>query len=222
MNGMIPQDYAYSSTAGYIPLGRQMQEKSVRRHDVDSKSLLAESDARSKSQISRSQRTHTTHRTTSTAQNGHGAHARNKSYVPPVTTDHVVPVDSFKKPPTPKKSSAEEKFTAGRREQDFKYRADDQIFPHNVEFSPGKDPVIANTSTPPPEHYYAPSEHPLYTPNLAHNPYFRHRQRDSKGLLRHNKEEIDQHNRILAEQAKLSKSMTKHQDLREDQEYLNN
>jgi len=115
-------------------------------------------------------------------------------------------------------------FLASRRAENYKYRADDTLFPKNVEFSPGKNRVAHNETVSGP--YFDDKIDPSNLANIANYAYGKYRFIDGiygKDWM-HNQIGVENRdaNKRLAEQKVLTAANLKSQELVEDVQFLNN
>jgi len=119
---------------------------------------------------------------------------------------------------------AEAEFLADRRANEYKYRADDQLFAQNVTFSPGKNRVVQNNTVEGP--YFEEKIDPSTLANLANYAYGKYRFIDGvygKDWM-HNQvgqEHKETNERLAAQKVQMQKDQ-RQQTLNEEVQHLNN
>jgi hypothetical protein len=125
---------------------------------------------------------------------------------------------------TPAQGNVEAEFLADRRNQEYKYRSDDQLFATNVEFSPGKNRVADNEVVE--GQYFAGTEDPTAQANQANYAYSKYRFFDGPYGKAWNSTEVCGDcrgaNHRLADQKAEEAQVVKQQELNEEVTYLNN
>lgn len=126
--------------------------------------------------------------------------------------------------PAQPKRNVEAEFHAGQRAANYKYRADDTLFPTNVNFSPGKNRVAHNETVSGP--YFDDKIDPTTLANIANYAYGKYRFIDGiygkDWMHNHIGTENRDANRRLAEQKVIAAGENKRQEMVEDVRYLNN
>lgn len=185
----------------------------VRRHGVDEARSHLTGD--NQSQYTRTA-THTTQRDIAPVQ-------RSQAQSNPKTPQEgaQTPVDHRQ---SPAQRNVEAEFLADRKNQDYKYRSDDQLFATNVEFSPGKNRVADNDVVE--GQYFAGGEDPTAQANAANYAYSKYRFFDGPYGKAWNSTEVCGDcrgaNHRLAEQKAEEAQVVKQQELNEEVKYLNN
>jgi len=186
---------------------RAHDDAGVRRHGVEeARSHLTDNDG------SRYSRT----LTTTTKRSG-----KDIAPVPREATSETTPAEVK---PQAFKRNVEAEFLESRKAAEYKYRADDQLFATNVEFSPGKNRVADNEVVA--DEYFSKPEDPANRANLANYAYGKYRFVDGPyGKAWNNTnicDDCENANHRLADQKAVEADVVKQQEHNEEVKYLNN